>query len=159
MTFLSSKRITGLLILFAALLTSAAIAVHWHWRLKGKGRKEDKEDIEGFAGHRCPNLLVRRGCRFYLFNTKLAQVPGVNPVVFNNLGEYTEFLDWQRGAGIRCPVLYLQQSYDARGHRVYVARPSVDDPQGGLTEKDVQNILADVSEFPPPVSTDKRQCT
>ena len=27
---------------------------------------------------------------------------------FNNLEEYTEFLEWQRGAGIRCPVLYVQ---------------------------------------------------
>ena len=81
---------------------------------------------------RCPNLLIQKGSRFYLYNSKVAKVPGVNPVEFENLEDYTEFLDWQRSQGIRCPVLYLQQTYDAQGNPVYKARPSVSEPQGGL---------------------------
>jgi hypothetical protein len=81
---------------------------------------------------RCPNLLIQKGSRFYLYNSKLAQVPGVNPVEFDNLEDYTEFLDWQKSQGIRCPVLYLQESYDAQGNRVYKTRPSVSEPQAGL---------------------------
>ena len=81
---------------------------------------------------RCPNLLIQKGSSFYLYNSKLAQVPGVNPVEFENLEDYTEFLDWQRSQGIRCPVLYLQETYDAQGNKVYKARPSVSEPQGGL---------------------------
>jgi len=81
---------------------------------------------------RCPNLLIQKGSKFYLYNTNLVEVPGVNPIQFNNLEEYTEFLEWQRGAGIRCPVLYVQNSYDAQGERVYKIRPSVLEPQGGL---------------------------
>jgi hypothetical protein len=81
---------------------------------------------------RCPNLLIQKGSKYYLYNTKIAKVPGVNPVEFNNLEEYTEFLEWQRGAGIRCPVLYLQNSYDAQGNRVYKVRPSVSEMEGGL---------------------------
>lgn len=81
---------------------------------------------------RCPNLLVQNGSKFYLHNTNLAQVPGVNPIEFNSLEEYTEFLEWQRGAGIRCPVLYLQNGYNAQGERVYTVRPSVSEPEGGL---------------------------
>jgi hypothetical protein len=81
---------------------------------------------------RCPDLLIQKGSRFYLYNSKLAQVPGVNPVEFDNLEDYTEFLDWQRSQGIRCPVLYLQETYDAQGTRVYKARPSVSEPQAGL---------------------------
>ena len=84
------------------------------------------------AGPRCPNMLIQKGSRFYLYNSKLAQVPGVNPVEFDNLEDYTEFLDWQRSQGIRCPVLYLQHSYDAQGNPVYKVRPSVSEPQGGL---------------------------
>jgi hypothetical protein len=84
------------------------------------------------GGVRCPNLLIQKNSRFYLYNSKIAQVPGVNPVEFENLEDYTEFLDWQRSQGIRCPVLYLQQSYDAQGNAVYKARPSVSEPQGGL---------------------------
>jgi len=41
-------------------------------------------------------------------------------------------LDWQRSQNIRCPVLYLQQSYDAQGKRIYKTRPSVYDLQAGL---------------------------
>jgi hypothetical protein len=81
---------------------------------------------------RCPNLLIQKGSRFYLYNSQLAQVPGVNPVEFDNLEDYTEFLNWQRSQNIRCPVLYLQETYDAQGNRVYKSRPSVTEPQGGL---------------------------
>ena len=96
-----------------------------------------KSGNEGFTnnesiGLRCPNLLIQKGSRFYLYNSKLAQVPGVNPVEFNNLEDYTEFLDWQRSQNIRCPVLYLQETYDTQGNRVYKSRPSVTEPQAGL---------------------------
>lgn len=81
---------------------------------------------------RCPNLLIQKGTKYFLYNSNIAEVPGVNPIEFNNLEDYTEFLEWQRGAGIRCPVLYVQNSYDAQGNRVYKMRPSVSELQGGL---------------------------
>ncbi len=81
---------------------------------------------------RCPNVLIQKDAKYYLYNSNIAEVPGVNPIMFNNLEEYTEFLEWQRGAGIRCPVLYLQNTYDAQGNRVYKTRPSVSEMQGGL---------------------------
>jgi hypothetical protein len=81
---------------------------------------------------RCPNLLIQKGAKYYLYNSNVVQVPGVNPIEFNNLEEYTEFLEWQRGAGIRCPVLYVQNTYDAQGNRVYKVRPSVTELEGGL---------------------------
>lgn len=84
------------------------------------------------SGPRCPNLLIQKGSRFYLYNSKLAQVPGVNPIEFDNLEDYTEFLNWQRSQNIRCPVLFLQETYDAQGNRVYKSRPSVSEPQAGL---------------------------
>jgi len=67
-----------------------------------------------------------------LHNNRLATVPGVNPLKFNNLEEYVEFTEWQRGQGIRCPVLYLQHTFDAQGNPVYKIRPSPLEPQGGL---------------------------
>lgn len=91
---------------------------------------------EGFTGqvdtNRCPNILIQKDSKLYLYNSKIAKVPGVNPVEFNNLEEYTEFLDWQRSQGVRCPVLYLQRTYDAQGNPVYKVRPSPNDLQGGL---------------------------
>lgn len=81
---------------------------------------------------KCPNMLVQRGASFYLYNSKLAEVPGVNPIQFNNLEDYVEFLDWQQSQGISCPVLYLQQSFDTQGNETYKVRPSVSELQGGL---------------------------
>lgn len=81
---------------------------------------------------RCPNLLIQLGSKFYLYNSNLEKVPGVNPIEFNNLEDYTDFLRWQNSVGIKCPVLYVQNTYDAQGNRVYKVRPSVLDLKGGL---------------------------
>jgi len=100
-----------------------------------KGSCNCGNNMEGFTnskGQRCPDMLIQKGSKFYLYNSKVAQVPGVNPVEFDNLEDYTEFLDWQRSQNIRCPVLYLQETYDAQGNRVYKSRPSVSEPQAGL---------------------------
>jgi hypothetical protein len=95
---------------------------------------KNKDQPEGFTvgENRCPNLLIQKGAKYYLYNTQLVEVPGVNPIEFNNLEDYVEFLDWQRSQNIRCPVLYLQESYNAQGVSVYKARPSVLEPQAGL---------------------------
>jgi hypothetical protein len=87
----------------------------------------------GEDGVRCPNILLQKGARFYLYNSKMAIVPGVNPISFDNLEDYTEFIDWQHSQGIRCPVLYLQQVYDTQGKEVYKVRPGVHEPQGGMS--------------------------
>lgn len=100
--------------------------------------------LEGLtnAQPRCPNLLIQKDAKFYLYNTKLAEVPGVNPIVFDNLEQYTEFLEWQRSNNIRCPVLYLQKTYDAQGSSTYKIRPSVTEPQGGLPPMGATTISA-----------------
>jgi len=100
--------------------------------------------IEEFANEdelRCPNILIQSDKIFYLYNSKLANIPGVNPVKFNNLEDYVEFLNWQRSQGIRCPVLYLQKTYDAQGNEVYKVRPSVTEPQGGLPPAISPNVI------------------
>lgn len=92
---------------------------------------------EGFGEsdpHRCPNVLIQKGSDFYLYNSKLAKVPGVNPLQFKSLEEYVEFTDWQRSQGIRCPVLYLQEVYDTQGNAVYKARPSPTNLSGGTPD-------------------------
>ena len=59
-------------------------------------------------------------------------IPGVNPIEFSNLEDYTKFIQWQTNVGIKCPVLYVQNTYDTQGNRVYKVRPNVCDLQGGL---------------------------
>jgi len=89
-------------------------------------------DVKG--GARCADLLIQEGSEFYLVNTKLDKVPGVNPLRFNNLEEYVEFTEWQRSQGILCPVLYLQQSFDTQNNQVYKVRPSPTDMLAGFPD-------------------------
>lgn len=95
---------------------------------------ESFDTLSNKSSYRCPNVLIQKGSAFFLFNTKLAKIPGVNPLRFNSLDEYTEFTDWQRSQGIRCPILYVQESYDTQGNQVYKVRPSPTDMQGGLPD-------------------------
>ena len=83
--------------------------------------------------NRCPNILIQHGSEIFLYNSKVEKVPGVNPIRFKNLEDYTEFMEWLQGRGIRCPVLFLQFSYDTQGKAVYKIRPSPMDLQGGLS--------------------------
>ena len=80
---------------------------------------------------RCPNLLIQKDGHYFLYNSKISKVPGVNPIVFDNLEDYVDFLEWQHSIGIRCPVLYVQSSTNAQGEHVYKVRPSVTDLHGG----------------------------
>jgi hypothetical protein len=86
---------------------------------------------EGFENRECPDVLIQKGKHIYLINNNVARIPSVNPIKFNNLEEYTEYLKWQRHMGIKCPVLYLQNSYDIQGNLVYVNRNSPFDKRGG----------------------------
>ena len=99
-----------------------------------KSTKMD-DDLEPFTTNDCPDILIQRGNEIHLENTRRAKVPGVNPIIFKNLEEYTHFLKWQRANQIRCPVLELQRSYNAQNEEVYSVRPSLHDPQGGLSNE------------------------
>jgi hypothetical protein len=50
----------------------------------------DIDEYEGFTGtsnlnknkYNCPNMLIQKDSKIYLYNSKLAKVPGVNPIDF-----------------------------------------------------------------------------
>ena len=97
---------------------------------------------EGLTNHNyvCSDVLVKDGSKFYLYNSKKINVPGVNPVEFNNLEEYVEFLEWQKSQNINCPVLYLQKEYDIHGEENFRKRPSPTNLQGGLPEERINKL-------------------
>lgn len=90
----------------------------------------------------CPDVLLQKGAELFLYNSKRAEVPGVNPIKFSNLEEYVEFTEWQRSQGILCPILFLQHAIDAQNNDVYKLRPSPTCLLGGLPDKLInQNIM------------------
>ena len=73
---------------------------------------------EGFENQECPDILVQKGKHIFLHRSKAPEVPGINPIKFNNLEDYVEYFEWQRSQGKKCPILYLQNSFDAQGNLV-----------------------------------------
>ena len=85
--------------------------------------------LEGFGQTDfCGNVLVQKGDKIVLKNTTKADVPGVNPIVFDNLEDYVEYMQWLRSQGINCPVLYLREQYDAQNECSYNLEPDPSDP-------------------------------
>lgn len=98
------------------------------------------EGLAGMNTRRCQDVLIQKGTRFYLYNSNLATIPGVNPISFDKLSDYIEFTEWQRSQNITCPILYLQESYDVQGETVYKARVSPTDLQGGIPDQHVEKL-------------------
>ena len=46
---------------------------------------ESFDTLSNKTSYRCPNVLIQKGSAFFLFNTKLAKIPGVNPLRFSSL--------------------------------------------------------------------------
>jgi len=94
----------------------------------------NKEGVEGIDGSRsgCPDVLIKRDNKLFLYNTSKPIEEGINPVRFNSLDEYIGYLTDQRSKGIHCPVLFLQKENDAQGNDVYRMRPSPFYVEGGL---------------------------
>ena len=84
------------------------------------------------SNRRCPNMLIEKDGAYYLYNSNLAVVPGVNPIQFKNLEDYSEFIEWQNSQNIHCPVLYLQYSTDTQNNELIQVKPSIFENQGGL---------------------------
>lgn len=81
-----------------------------------------KDLVEGFDNpikRNCPNILVQKGSKIELTNTSKAKIPGVNPIYFENLEEYTEFIKWQRANGIKCPILAFKEMVGAGGENMF----------------------------------------
>ena len=111
---------------------------------------EPYTNIEGFTEQQhqtsksetsdCPDLLIKSGNAILLYNTKLPETPGVNPIPFYNLDEYINYLEIQKRKGIHCPVLFLQEETNTQGKPVYRVRPDIFQPQGGLaTSQQIYN--------------------
>ena len=50
-------------------------------------------------------------------------IPGVNPIKFSNLEEYAEYVKWGQKVGLKCPILYFEQTYDAQNNRKKIRFP------------------------------------
>ena len=99
---------------------------------------DPKQDLQGPTTIDCPDLLIKSGNSLLLFNSRLPQIPGTNPLPFFNLDEYINYLENQRKKGVRCPVLFVQEENNTQGQSVFRIRPDLFDQQGGLPTQQQQ---------------------
>jgi hypothetical protein len=103
---------------------------------------------------KCPNLLIKQGKEIHLVNTKKALIPGVNPIKFESLEDYAQFIKYQQHLNIKCPILYYQETYDVQNNKGFRLHNDPLDVDGGLPshiakEYNINNssILAKDTEF------------
>jgi hypothetical protein len=120
----------GIRFLFILFLIAAFCAGIYVCMFHVKHVKEGlRSDEAGYIGpddgiSKCPDLLISSGNKLLLYNTTLPQVPNQNPIVFDHLDGYIQYLESQKKNGqTDCPVLYLQQSTDTQGRDVYKIQP------------------------------------
>lgn len=121
----------GCIIVLMVFLIGIYFIFNIHMTDKKKEGYAERKVIRNQRKYKCPNVLVQEGNAYFLFNTKVSRVPGVNPIRFESLEDYTKFLDWQKSQNIHCPVLYLRKGYNAQGEKQYSVHPSPTDLKAG----------------------------
>jgi hypothetical protein len=114
------------------------------------------KDLQGPTTIDCPDMLIKSGNSLLLFNSRLPEIPGVNPFPFYNLDEYINYLENQKKKGVHCPVLFLQEENNTQGESVFRIRPDVFEPQGGLPNQNQnqnqnQNVIQNGEPRPSPI--------
>jgi len=86
----------------------------------------DEVNKETFVSGQCPTTMIKNGENIMVYNPKMAKIPGVNPIILNNLEEYKEYIQWQKHNKLNCPILYLEKVFDTQGQENYEIKPSFD---------------------------------
>jgi len=126
------QKIETIKILFIIFILISFLAGGYFYLIQDRG-------IEGFDDSTtksdnktvCPDLLIKSGSTLLLINTKLPR-SDTNPLPFNSLDEYIQYVEIQKRNGSHCPVLFLQEETNAQGHQVYRARSDPHSYEGAL---------------------------
>jgi len=109
-----------------------------------------KTVLEPFVLSSCPDILIKQDKEYYLYNSKVPKIPGMNPIRFEHLEDYVHFIEWHKSKGNTCPVLYVQKTIDTQGNEVYKSHTSFDNIEAGLQTvvpkfKETQQKLVDAN--------------
>lgn len=128
------KKITMLFVLFLMLsFISGIYFCNYHSSYSTESFENNNKGNEKSKSDNCPDLLIKSGNAILLYDSKLPETPGINPLPFYNLDEYINYLEIQKKNGVHCPVLFLQEEVNTQGNSVYRIRPDIFQPQGGLS--------------------------
>lgn len=84
---------------------------------------------EGLIGYEsCPDMLIQKGTQYLLYNTYNPE-SATNPIIFDNLNQYAEYVKTESDKGKVCPILFVQQVSGAQGETTYKIRNDPLNPQ------------------------------
>jgi hypothetical protein len=117
-----------------------------------EGFENQLKDEKDEYNTECPNLLIKDGERIELLNTRQPRVPGVNPIYFENLEEYTEYYKYQKSKNQDCPVLFYQSTYDTQNKKGWRLLVNPHEPNAGMQSgptlentMEVKQLLSDAN--------------
>jgi hypothetical protein len=67
-------------------------------------------------------MLIQVGSNIWLYNSNNPIIENINPVKFDNIEEYYDFVKWQNQTNRKCPVLHVQQVYNTQGEAEFHLR-------------------------------------
>ena len=91
----------------------------------------NKENIDANKEQICHNMLIEHDGKIYLFNNKLPIEEDKNPLIFDNLEEYKEFVQLQDLNNKKCPVLFLQYTTNTQNEELLQVKSSIFENNGG----------------------------
>ena len=116
----------------------------------------DEMRNESFVSGQCPTTMIKNGEHVMVYNPKMAKIPGVNPILLDNIEDYKEYVRWQKQNKLDCPILYLEKVFDTQGQSMYEIKPSFDTdiPIGSLNHSmprpNAEPKILDASRDDPP---------
>jgi len=114
--------------------------------------------VEGFSFTKeCPNTLIRKGKELHLIYNNKPEIAGINPVKFDNLEEYAEFVKYQKKIGKSCPVLYLQETETTQGKKGLRVLDDPIDPSVGLRSVGPPQLINPDPQFIPDSRKDQNK--
>jgi hypothetical protein len=87
--------------------------------------------IEGYENKKKKNMLIEHDGKIYYLNNNIKIEKDKNPLVFENLEEYKEFIELENSTGKKTPVLYLEYTTNTQNDELIQVKSSIFENNGG----------------------------
>ena len=93
---------------------------------------QNKNLTEGMENEKdCYDMLIEHSGKIYLFNKKNEIKKNINPIIFNDLEEYKNYVEEENSKGNNCPVLFLKYTTNTQNEELLQVKKSIFENSGG----------------------------
>lgn len=91
---------------------------------------EHMENNTKSTTNNCPDMLIEKDGKIFLYNSKSEIIQNKNPLEFKNIDEYKNYIETTKNN--ECPVLFLQYTTDTQNNELIQIKSSIFENEGGL---------------------------